>query len=109
MFFHLLLLSNSFFTQSHHQKTIQFIRNYLDARDFTEVETPILSSSSGGANATPFETHSSGLNANLKLRISPELYLKQLLVGGLDRVYEIGRSFEMRVYLQYVTWCLSIS
>ena len=76
-----------------HQKTIQFIRNYLDTRDFTEVETPILSSSSGGANATPFETYSSGLNANLKLRISPELYLKQLLVGGLDRVYEIGKVF----------------
>lgn len=75
------------------QKTIQFIRNYLDKRDFTEVETPILSASSGGANATPFETYSSGLNTKLKLRISPELYLKQLLVGGLDRVYEIGKVF----------------
>eukprot|EP00938_MAST-03A_sp_MAST-3A-sp1_P002868 g2868.t1 len=74
-------------------RTIQFIRNYLDTRDFIEVETPILSSSSGGANATPFETHSFGLNTNLKLRISPELYLKQLLVGGLDRVYEIGKVF----------------
>ena len=78
---------------STHQRTIQFIRNYLDTRDFIEVETPILSSSSGGANATPFETHSFGLNTNLKLRISPELYLKQLLVGGLDRVYEIGKVF----------------
>ena len=69
------------------------IRNFLAARDFMEVETPILVSNAGGAAARPFETHYNSLNEDVKLRISLELYLKRLIVGGLERVYEIGRVF----------------
>ncbi|MCD7842735.1 MAG: lysine--tRNA ligase [Lachnospiraceae bacterium] len=72
---------------------IKEIRNFLDARDFMEVETPMLVSNAGGAAARPFETHYNALDEDVKLRISLELYLKRLIVGGLERVYEIGRVF----------------
>ena len=69
------------------------IRNFLNGRDFMEVETPMLVSNAGGAAARPFETHYNALDEDVKLRISLELYLKRLIVGGLERVYEIGRVF----------------
>ena len=69
------------------------IRNFFAGRDFMEVETPMLVSNAGGAAARPFETHYNALNEDVKLRISLELYLKRLIVGGLERVYEIGRVF----------------
>ena len=69
------------------------IRNFLSSRDFMEVETPMLVHNAGGAAARPFETHYNSLNEDVKLRISLELYLKRLIVGGLERVYEIGRVF----------------
>ena len=69
------------------------IRNFLAGRDFMEVETPMLVSNAGGAAARPFETHYNALNEDVKLRISLELYLKRLIVGGLEKVYEIGRVF----------------
>ena len=69
------------------------IRNFLDGRGFMEVETPMLVSNAGGAAARPFETHYNALNEDVKLRISLELYLKRLIVGGLERVFEIGRVF----------------
>lgn len=72
---------------------IKEIRNFLDARGFMEVETPMLVSNAGGAAARPFETHYNALDEDVKLRISLELYLKRLIVGGLERVYEIGRVF----------------
>ncbi len=72
---------------------IREIRNFLDGRDFLEVETPMLVSNPGGAAARPFETHFNALDEDMKLRISLELYLKRLIVGGLERVYEIGRVF----------------
>ena len=74
-------------------KIISAIRRYLDAQGFMEVETPMLVSNAGGAAARPFETHFNALDEDLKLRISLELYLKRLIVGGLERVYEIGRVF----------------
>ena len=69
------------------------IRNFLSGRDFMEVETPMLVANAGGAAARPFETHYNALNEDVKLRISLELYLKRLIVGGLERVFEIGRVF----------------
>ncbi len=72
---------------------IRSIRNYLDGQGFMEVETPMLVSNAGGAAARPFETHFNALDEDFKLRISLELYLKRLIVGGLERVYEIGRVF----------------
>jgi len=72
---------------------IKEIRKFLDGRDFIEVETPTLVSNAGGAAARPFETHYNALNEDVKLRISLELYLKRLIVGGLERVYEIGRVY----------------
>lgn len=72
---------------------IREIRNFLDNQGFMEVETPMLVSNAGGAAARPFETHYNALNEDVKLRISLELYLKRLIVGGLERVYEIGRVF----------------
>ena len=72
---------------------IKEIRNFLAGRDFMEVETPMLVANAGGAAARPFETHYNALNEDVKLRISLELYLKRLIVGGLERVYEIGRVF----------------
>ncbi len=74
-------------------KIISSIRRYLDAKDFMEVETPMLVANAGGAAARPFMTHYNALDEDVKLRISLELYLKRLIVGGLERVYEIGRVF----------------
>jgi len=74
-------------------KIISKIRQYLDAKDFMEVETPMLVANAGGAAARPFITHYNALDEDVKLRISLELYLKRLIVGGLERVYEIGRVF----------------
>ena len=74
-------------------KIIKEIRNFLADRDFMEVETPLLVTNAGGAAARPFETHFNALDIDLKLRISLELYLKRLLVGGFERVFEIGRVF----------------
>jgi len=74
-------------------KIISAIRRYLDGQGFMEVETPMLVSNAGGAAARPFETHYNALDEDVKLRISLELYLKRLIVGGMERVYEIGRVF----------------
>jgi lysyl-tRNA synthetase class 2 len=74
-------------------RIIQFIREFLASRDFLEVETPMMQPLPGGAAAQPFKTHHKALHTDLYLRIAPELYLKRLVVGGLDRVFEINRSF----------------
>ena len=89
----LIMNSESKQTLINRSRIIREVRNYLDGQGFLEVETPMLVSNAGGAAARPFETHFNALDEDFKLRISLELYLKRLIVGGLERVYEIGRVF----------------
>lgn len=77
-------------------KIIKYMREFLDAKDYIEVETPVLSPIAGGAAARPFTTHHNALDIDMYLRIATELYLKRLIVGGFEKVYEIGKTLEMK-------------
>jgi len=74
-------------------QVVSEVRRFLESHDFLEVETPIMSTTVGGAAAKPFETKANALGLDMRLRISPELYLKRLVIGGFDRVFEIGKQF----------------
>ena len=84
-------------------KIISEIRRYLDAQGFLEVETPVLHNEAGGAAAKPFITHHNAQNIDMVLRIATELHLKRLIVGGMERVYEIGRIFRNEVWMLLTT------